>query len=516
VIQAQSARHTNVCLALLTLVLFITFLDTTIVAVALPAIQVSLHAGITALQWIVSGYALTFAALMLIFGTLGDHLGRRRIMTFGLGVFGLGSILGAVSTSSGMLISARVIMGVGAAASEPGTLSLIRHIYPDAGDRAQALGVWSAISGLALASGPVIGGILVGIWSWRGIFVFNCVVAAVAIAGVNLVVPEFSDPIKVRLDIPGFVWGATALTAATFATIVGETNGYLTWWVLLIFAFSAVALIGFVRAERSAPEPVLDLRLFRNGPFTAGMTVAFTGFFAIFAVFFFVPLYMQLIGTQSSYDLVVDFLPMAAAMIVASVLSGRWIARHGPGIPVTVGCLVAGIGILFTEALIKPDSTVALFGWTLVLVGAGLGVVMVGATAAVLGAAPAERSGMAASAVNTSRELGAVAGVAILGAIINAQLTHELLRRLATIPGLPASLRNLVIVSITTGAVNTSQDKLPKSGPERTIINEVLAAAQVSFAQGLELVLILAASLLLASGVVVAVLTRRRASDVPT
>jgi MFS family permease len=461
------------------------------------------------LQWVVNGYALTFAALMLTFGTLGDHFGRRRVMTLGLGVFAAGSVLGTVSTASATLIAARVIMGIGAAASEPGTLSLIRHLYPDQKDRAQALGVWAAIAGLALAAGPVIGGILLGLWSWRAIFVFNIVIAAVAIVGVEAVVPEFADPLKVSLDIPGFFWGAAALTAATFGTIVGENNGYFTWWVLAIFAFGAVAVVAFLRAERRARDPVLDISMFRRGPFTAGMIVAFTGFFATFAVFFFIPLYVQLLSMKSAFDLVVDFLPMAVVMVVASALSGRWIARLGPAIPIAAGCFAAGAGILFTEALITPTSGVELFGWTLGLVGAGLGVIMVGANAAVLGVVPAERSGMAASAVNTSRELGAVAGVAILGSILNGQLTHDLVSRLNRIPGVPASIRNLVIVSITTGAVNTSQDKLPKTGPIRVIVNQVLAAAQASFTQGLDLVLILAATLLLASGVLVAILARR-------
>src|SRR5262249_35595289 len=156
---------------------------------------------------VVSGYALTFAALMLSFGTLGDHLGRRKVMVFGLLVFTAGSIVGSVATTSGMLIGARVIMGVGAAASEPGTLSMIRQLYPDRGERAQALGVWSAISGLALAAGPVIGGALVGVWSWRAVFVFNVVLAVVALAGVQLILPETVNEDRRRLDVLGLVLG---------------------------------------------------------------------------------------------------------------------------------------------------------------------------------------------------------------------------------------------------------------------------------------------------------------------
>jgi len=227
-------------LAILSLVLFVTFLDNTIVAAALSDIQTALHAGITSLQWVVSAYALTFAALMLTFGTLGDHLGRRRVMVLGLVVFTAGSILGAVATSTGMLIGGRVVMGIGAAASEPGTLSMIRQLYADRGERAQALGVWSAVSGLALALGPVVGGALVGAWSWRAVFVFNVAVGVVALIGVRLILPEIVTPQRRRFDVPGFILGATALTSATFATIAGETEGYRTWWIIVLYVVAAV------------------------------------------------------------------------------------------------------------------------------------------------------------------------------------------------------------------------------------------------------------------------------------
>jgi EmrB/QacA subfamily drug resistance transporter len=494
-------------LAILSLVLFVTFLDNTIVAVALPSIQSDLHAGITSLQWVVSAYALAFASLMLMFGTLGDHFGRRRVMVLGLIVFSIGSVIGAVAQSTQLLIASRAVMGVGAAASEPGTLSMIRQLYSDRAERAQALGVWSAIAGLALAAGPVIGGLLVGAWSWRAIFVFNVIVGAVAILGVRVILPEVLTPRRQRLDIAGFFWGAIAITSATFATIVGETEGYVVWWINALYAFAALSIVIFIIVERRAAEPVLDLKFFRKGPFSAGMIVAFTGFFSTFAVFFFIPLFIQLLGNTTAFDLVLDFLPMAVAMMLASALAGRWIAAIGPGPPMAVGCFLAAAGILLTNAFITPDSGVSLFGWSLLLVGAGLGIVMVAATVSVLGAVPVERSGMAASAVNTSRELGAVTGVTVLGAIITGQLTTNLLHRLRAIPGLPASLRNLVIVSITTG--NTQTKGLPKSGQIRDIINEVLAAAQKSFTDGLDTVMYIAGSLMIASGILSIILLGR-------
>ncbi len=506
---APGTTRPRLSLAVLSLVLFVTFLDNTIVAAALADIQTGLGADVSDLQWIVSAYALTFAALMLSFGTLGDHLGRRFLMMAGLVVFIVGSILGSAATTSGVLIAARVIMGVGAAASEPGTLSMIRQLYPERGERAQALGVWSAVSGLALAAGPVIGGVLVGLWSWRAVFVFNVAIGIIALVGVRLILPESVNEQRRRLDVPGFVLGAAALTAATFAIIAGETYGYASWWIDLLFALALVAAVLFVRVELRAEEPILDLRFFRVGGFAGGNLVAFTGYFATFAVFFFIPLYVQLIGTASPYDVAVYFLPMAAVMIVASALSGRWIGRVGPGGPMAAGCVCAGAGILVTNAFLSAISGVELFGWSLVLVGAGLGVVMVAATTSVLGVVPAERSGMAASAVNTSRELGAVAGVAVLGSIVNGLLVTNLRNRLAQIPALPKALRTEVITAVTTGSVNTSASNLPKTGPIARIVDEVLAAANSAFSDALNVVLILAGVLLLVSAVASIALVRR-------
>lgn len=490
---------------MITLVLFVTFLDNTIVAVALASVQTELHAGIQALQWVVSGYALAFAGLMLAFGSIGDRFGRREVMIGGLILFTAGSLLGCLAGSSGILIGARVVMGIGAAASEPGTLSMIRQLFPDRAERAQALGVWSAIAGLALAAGPVIGGILVGIWSWRAVFVFNVVAGAVAIAGVVAVLPETRSAARGRLDSPGFFWAAAAVTAGVFATIFGETQGYGTWWIIALYAAAVVSATVFVAVERRAQQPALDLRSFRQGGFTAGMVVAFTGFFATFAVFFFVPLFIELLGNRSSFAVAADFGPMAVCLIAASALAGRWIARAGARLPMVAGGVVAGAGILLTDAFISPTSGVGLFGWSLSLVGAGLGVLMVAATASVLSAVPAERSGMAASAVNTSRELGAVVGVSVLGAIVNAQLTTNLLHRLAAIPDLPASLRNEVIIAVTTGQANSSS--VPKSFDK--IVDQVLGAAEASFSSGLNTVLILAGCLMFASALLALVVVPR-------
>ncbi|MBO0732599.1 MAG: MFS transporter, partial [Acidimicrobiaceae bacterium] len=449
--------------------------------------------------WVVGAYALAFASLMLPFGTLADRLGRRRVMAVGLLVFGAGSILGVVSTSAGMLIGARVVMGIGAAASEPGTLSMIRHIFPETEDRAQALGVWAAVSGLALAAGPVIGGLLVGVWSWRGVFAFNVAVAVAGLVGAYWVLPESREQQLRSLDVPGFILGAVALVSATFATMHGEAAGFAAPEVLALYVVAAVTGVLFVFVERRAAQPILDLRFFRVPAFVGANVVAFTTYFALFAVFFFVPLYLQLVGSASPYHIALLFLPLAVVLIAGSALNGRWVAVSGPTLPMTLGCVVSGVAIIVINSVIKPNSGLADIGWLLALAGAGLSLVIVPANSTVLDVVPSARSGMAASAVNTSRELGAVAGVAVLGAIVNAQLTVNLNRSLIA-AHIPKGLRELVITAVTTGNYGPgSTQNVPTTGPTGQLIQRVLNEAEGAFTTGLNIVLLLSGALMLAS-----------------
>src|SRR5215469_5740597 len=221
-----SARRRPLALASLCTLLFLTFLDNTVVSVALASIQSDLHGGVSALQWVVGAYALTFASLMLAFGMLGDKFGRKKIMLCGAGVYCGGAALAAVAPSIGVLIAARSVMGLGAAASEPGTLSMIRQLYADERSRNRALGVWAAVSGFSLALGPVLGGALVGAWSWRGIMWFDVTFGLAALAVGAVALPENSDPRAGRVDLPGTVLGAAAFAALVFAVINGETAGF--------------------------------------------------------------------------------------------------------------------------------------------------------------------------------------------------------------------------------------------------------------------------------------------------
>lgn len=503
---AQAAALATLCF-----VLFLTFLDNTVVSVGLANIQSTLHAGVVSLQWVVDGYALTFASFMLAAGTMGDLLGRKKVMLAGVAVFCAGSVVSATAPAVGWLILGRFIMGIGAAASEPGTLSVIRHVYPDRATRADALGVWAAVSGLALALGPVIAGLLVGAISWRAIFWFNLAFGLVALAMAAIFVPESSDPEGRRVDLPGTVLGAAALGCLTFAIIQGEISGYVAWWIDLLFAGAAVFAVAFVQFERRSSSPTLDLHLFRRPAFLGSTFVAFATYFGTFSIFFFTALYVQVVVTQTAYQTALDFLPMAIALILGSALTGPWVGRMGPRVPMVVGCVLAAAGIFATSATLGPHSTFATLGWTLPIAGLGFGMALVPLTSAALTVVPPQRSGMAASATNTARELGAVIGVAVLGAVVDSKLTGELASRLRALH-IPPDFISLIIHAVTSSGIGTQAAKKA----ERThtvhvkeLAIKVIHAAYAAFGSGLHLCFDIAGGLLLVAAVVAAVTIRR-------
>jgi EmrB/QacA subfamily drug resistance transporter len=514
-VDATTLRHSR-RLALITvcLVMFLTFMDMTIVSVALGNVRSDLHAGVTQLQWVVNGYGLTFASFMLLGGSLGDRLGRKRVMLLGLGLFAAGSLLGALATSTNVLIGARVIMGVGAAASEPGTLSVLRQMYPEGRERARAIGTWAAVSGLALAFGPVVGSVLVAVGSWQAVFWFNVAAAAVIIALALVSVPESSSPPSGPLDYAGFLLGSAGLGALTFAVILGESNGYRTSWVIGLFLVGVVALVAFVRVERRSTAPLLDMRYFRSSRFSGALIVAFILYFSIFSIFFFTALYLTAVINYSPEHTALEFVPMAGAMILASVIAGRRVARIGPRAPMAEGCVLAGAGVLLSALLLESSHPSAWLMVTLALAGYGFGSSVVPMTSVTLAEVPSERSGMAASATNTSRELGSVFGVAVLGALVNAQLTGALEHRLQAL-NIPRSYFQTIINFIETGATPTGVTI--GSGSGNSIEDRVVAAVYGAFRTGLEQSLVVAGvGMLVAAGIAVRTLGPRRDSDTET
>jgi EmrB/QacA subfamily drug resistance transporter len=506
-----SAR--DLALPALCTLLFLTFLDNTVVSVALGNIQTDLHAGVSALQWVVSAYALTFASVMLACGMIADEFGRKKVMLSGAGVFCAGSVLCALAPNTGVLIAGRAVMGLGAAASEPGTLSMLRQLYTDERSRNRAVGIWAAVTGFALAAGPVVGGALVGVWSWRGIFWFNLVFGLAALAVAGLVLPESADPDAGRVDTSGTLLGAAALAALVFAIIDAESAGFAAPEVILLFAVSAVAAVAFFWRERRAAYPLLDLRFLRIARFTTPNIVAFCTYFATFAIFFFTALYLAEVVGESGYGIAKVFLPMTALMIVASVLVGRWETTTTIRWLVPAGCLLFSAGLVLTNLSLSPHPGYLRLAASLALTGIGIGITVVPITSAVLTAVPPERSGMAASATNTSREIGAVTGVAVLGALVNGHLRSDLVGKLQHL-GVPPNFQSIVIHAIETGGVPSSGNTAGAGGAagagQGTLVQQVINAAYTAFHSGLRAALFLSAVLVLAAGVLAAVTLGQR------
>jgi predicted MFS family arabinose efflux permease len=352
---------------------------------------------------------------------------------------------------------------------------------------------------------------LVGAFGWRGVFWFNLGFGVLAFAAAYATVPESSDPQGRKLDFTGLVVGVVALAAATFGVIEGESAGYTTWWIVLLFVVSIAATLLFFVAEARSEDPLLRLEFLRRPAFVVANIVAFATNFALFAVFFFTALYLQLVAGFSGWQIAMQFLSLAVTMAIAGPLAGRWTARVGPRGPMVVGCFVAGGGMFLVDHLLTRDASIAYLAGALAIVGVGFGLALVTVTAAVLDLVPAERSGMAASIVNTSRELGGVLGVAVLGAIVDGKLTTDLARRLKEI-GIPADFRGFIIGIVEHGGVPNSVNKVknPAAKGHEQLVAKVINAAEGAFGSGLHACMAIAAAILLGSGVVAALATGKR------
>jgi predicted MFS family arabinose efflux permease len=352
--------------------------------------------------------------------------------------------------------------------------------------------------------GPVIAGALVGFSSWRAIFWFNLGFGLLAFALAAAFVPETSDRRGQSLDFAGFIFGAAFLSTLSLAVIQGEDAGYGSSGIVALFVLAAVSGVAFLVTEHRARSPMLDLTLFRSPPFSGSMFVAFVAYFGTFSIFFFTALYLQVVVGASAYQTAIDFLPMAAGLILASALTGPVVARIGARLPMTIGCLLAGGGILIASAVLGPNVGFGTLGWVLPICGIGIGIVLVPVTSVPLTVVRAERSGMAASATNTSREMGAVFGVAILGAIVNAKLTGDLAARLKAL-GIPPNFQSLVLHAVQSGGASGSAASGAEHSQNAAVARtatKVINAAYDAFGSGLHVALDLSGALILVGAVV--------------
>ena len=403
--------------------LFMIMLDNTVVNVALPSIQRELGIGLSELEWIVSGYALAFAALMLIGGKLADAYGRRAIFVIGIVVFTVASLGCGLASSGEMLIAARVAQGAGAALMNPATLSIIAATFPPR-QRGTAIGIWAGVSALALAIGPLVGGLLTEHASWHWIFFVNVPVGIVGIGASFLLIDESRDPTHERLDLPGLATSAVGLFALTYGLIEANAYGWGSPRIVGAFVVAVVTLVAFVLLERHQRAPMLDLALFRNRTYVGANLVVLLVALAMFGVFFFMSLYMQNVLGFSAVKTGATFLPMTVLIILVAPWAGRLSDRWGSRGLMTAGMiLVAGQLLYFSRLGVEETFWTLLPG--LLLGGFGMALTMTPSAAAATRAVPVEKAGVGSAVLNAFRQVGGSIGIALMGAIMAAQLTDS-------------------------------------------------------------------------------------------
>jgi EmrB/QacA subfamily drug resistance transporter len=397
--------------------LFMIMLDNTVVNVALPSIQSSLGLQPSELEWIVAGYALTFGAFMLTGGKLADLFGRRLMFVVGLAIFTGASLACGLAGSAGVLIGARVVQGLGAALMNPATLSIIMVTFPPR-QRGTAIGIWAGVSALALAIGPLVGGLITQHVNWNWIFFINIPIGALAIAAAFAFIGESRDTShEQRLDLPGLATSAIGLFSLTYALIESHSYGWSSTRIVGALVLAAVALIVFVILEHRQRLPMLDLSLFANRTFSGANTVMLLVGLAMFGVFFYISLYMQQVLGYSPTMAGAAFLPMTLLIILIAPQAGRLSDKVGSR------WLIGGGMILLTLSLLDFSSAGADASyWTLLpgmlLGGVGMGLTMTPTTAAAMGSVPSDKAGVGSAVLNSMRQVGGSLGIAVVGTIV--------------------------------------------------------------------------------------------------
>jgi EmrB/QacA subfamily drug resistance transporter len=391
----------------------IAFLDGTVVNVALPDIGRDLGASTSALQWILNGYLLTLASLILLGGSLGDRYGRRRIFVLGAGLFTAASLLCSMAPNAELLVFARLLQGIGGALLTPGSLAMIEASFRPA-DRGRAIGAWSGLGGVAAALGPLLGGYLVDAVSWRAIFLINVPLGAFVVAMATRHVPETRDPTATgRLDLRGATLAALGLAGTTYALIEAPGRG-ASPLILLTGVVGVVALAAFLLGERRSANPMMPLAMFASRQFSAANLVTFVVYAALSGVFFLLVAFLQISLGYSPIAAGAASLPVTVIMLLLSARSGALAQRIGARIPLTAGPLVIAAGLLLMTRIEPGDSYVSSVLPAVIVFGLGLTLVVAPVTATVLAAADARHSGIASGINNAVSRVAGLLAVAVL------------------------------------------------------------------------------------------------------
>jgi MFS transporter, DHA2 family, multidrug resistance protein len=490
----MTPRQRWIALLVLCLAELLVTIDNTIVNVALPTLSRELNAGTSGLQWVVDGYTLVFAGLLLAAGHLGDRFGRRRALLAGMVGFGAISAVAATAGSLAELVGARAVMGAFAALIFPATLALVTMIFPERRERVAAVGIWSAVAGVAVALGPVSGGWLLEHYTWHAVFWVNVPVAIIAIAATLRFVPESRAAHRGRFDGVGVVLSVTAITLFVWTVIEGPHHGWAAPISIGGFAVGAALLGTFVAWERRQASPILDIRLFTNRRFSAGAAAISIAFFGLFGFIFLITQYFQAVKGYSTFAAGVRTLPFALVIGAISPISVRLAQRIGTAVVVSSGLVLMSGGFALAATTRADSSYFGLIITAMVLVAAGLGLISGPATEAIMGALPAESAGAGSAVNDTTREVGGTLGVAVMGSVLAGIYASRLRDGLSHIP-LPQPARAAVLSSVTQG-LDVAR-RAGSSGLTRQV--------QDAFLSGLHSASLVAAGATLAGAAVVAV-----------
>ncbi|MCM2389876.1 DHA2 family efflux MFS transporter permease subunit [Streptomyces albipurpureus] len=435
--QTTSRRIRALTLLVTSLGTFMVLLDGSIIFVALSEIQRDLGAEISHLQWTVDAYTLPFAALMLMTGTLGDRLGRKRVFLTGLVLFIVGSALCGYADSFSTLVLGRVVQGVGAAAIETASLALLVSTFTDPLGRAKAIGIWTAVSGVALALGPLLGGVLIESFSWHAIFLLNLPVGVLALVlGARWLI-ESRNPDASPLDVPGQILATSGLFCLIMGLIQGEREGWDSPMIIGLLVGSVLMLGGFIAVEKRSREPMFPLELFRNRTFAASGAIASLLGFVIVGAMFFMAQYFQNVQEHSALESGLRLLPLTLGIFFLSPLASVVAGRTGPRVPIIVGGLLVTVGFLLLTT-VEPGTGFGAVWWKVALVGGGIGCMFAPLTVAVMASTPPERAGLGSSVINTTRVAGFTAGAAVLGTVVVSQFKDKVVAALSDL-GVPAA-----------------------------------------------------------------------------
>jgi EmrB/QacA subfamily drug resistance transporter len=487
---------------LLTVVIatFMLLLDITVVNTALPKLEQSLGASFTDLQWVIDAYALALATVVLTAGALADRFGRKRSFLLGLFVFSAASLACALAPSAGFLIGARAVQGIGGAIMFAISLALIAQEFPVGRERGNAMAVYGATIGVAVALGPLVGGALTQTLGWESVFYLNVPIGIVAIVITAAKVAESRDPNASRPDWPGVATFTAALFMLVFALLRGNAIGWGSATIVSLLCGSAILLTAFVAIERRSAHPMLPLELFRNRSFTGVQIAAFSISASLFALFLYLTLYLQQFLGNSPLGAGVRYLPLTIVTFGVAAMSGAWVSRVAARAQLGVGLALSGLGMLLMSTLSIGDDWTALLPG-LIVGGVGVGIVNTVIADVAVSVVPKERSGMAAGINDTFRQVGIAVGVATWGAIFTARGAA---RTEALAPQAQGHGRQL-IEALSAGRLHDALAALPPGAR-----GAVTHAAREGFLSGLNEILLLGGCVALVGAVLSALLVRER------